>query len=473
MISVPGLGSGLDISSIVSQLVAVEGDAKTILLADKQSGIQSEITAFGSLKSLLSTFQTSTAKLKTASTFDASLATSSNPDIFTASTSGAVEPGSFDIEVRQLAEAHKLLSAGYTDADTIVGEGTLTINVGSDSFDVVIDSSNSSVAGIRNAINQATDNTGVSATVINVDDGSGTATLAKLVLRSDNSGSESAISITVDDDDGIDTDATGLSALYYDPDDAVNPEQMSEINPALAAEVYIDGQRVLSQSNTVVNAIDGVTLNLLQEDSGTNHTLTIAQDRDSIAGSIDLFVSNYNSFVSLANNLSAFNSDTGSAGIFLGDATLRTLRNQVRSEISNAVEGLNGPYSMLVDIGITTNSDGTLSVDSTQLTSALDTNFDDVAQLFSSTNGLAVKLDGVLNEYTKSGGIIDGKTQGLNSTIEDIADEFEDLNLKLESLEERLLAQFSALDVLLTQLNSTSNFLTEQFEILGGFFESR
>ena len=128
---------------------------------------------------------------------------------------------------------------------------------------------------------------------------------------------------------------------------------------------------------------------------------------------------------------------------------------------------------MLVDIGITTNSDGTLSLDSTKLNSALDINFDDVAELFSSSNGIAVKLDGVLNEYVKTGGIIDSKTQGLNSSIEDIAGEFEALNLKLESLEERLLAQFSALDVLLTQLNSTSNFLTEQFKILGGFFESR
>ena len=104
---------------------------------------------------------------------------------FTASTSGAVAAGSFDIEVRQLAQAHKLLSTGYTNADTTIGEGTLTINLGSDSFNVVIDSSNNTVAGIRNAINQAADNTGVSATVINVDDGSGTATVAKLVLRSE------------------------------------------------------------------------------------------------------------------------------------------------------------------------------------------------------------------------------------------------------------------------------------------------
>ena len=149
MISVPGLGSGLDVNSIVSQLIAVEGDTKTLLLANQQSGIEAEITAFGSIKSVLSTLQGSTASLKSSSTFTATTASSSDETVFTASTLGNVSPGTFDIEVRSLAQANKLLSAGYTDADTVIGEGTLSISVGSESFDVTIDSSNSTVAGIR------------------------------------------------------------------------------------------------------------------------------------------------------------------------------------------------------------------------------------------------------------------------------------------------------------------------------------
>ncbi len=473
MISVPGLGSGLDVNSIVSQLVAAEGDTKTLLLANQQSDIEAEITAFGSLKSLLSTFQSATTTLKLPATFDASLATSSDPTIFTASTTGSVAAGIFNIEVRNLAEANKLLSSGFADANTVIGEGTLTISAGGASFNVTIDSSNSTVTGVRDAINDATDNTGVSATIITVDDGTGNGTLTKLVLRSEKTGTANALTITVNDTDGVHTDGSGLSVLYYDTSDGTTPEQLSEIAAATDAEVYIDGQKVLSSSNTVVDAIQGVTLDIVGENIGTNYTLTISDDKDRVTAAVELFVSNYNSFVSLTNNYTAFNVDTGDAGIFLGDATLRTLRNQVRSEISNSVNDIGGPFSMLVDIGITTQIDGTLVIDSTRLGNALNTNFADVGNLFSSANGIAVQMDSVLSEYTKADGIIDSKTKGLNTTISGIAKEFQDLNTKLAALEERLLAQFSGLDVLLSQLNSTSNFLSEQFKIIGSIVKQK
>lgn len=474
MISVPGLGSGLDVNSIVSQLISVEGDTKTLLLGNQQNEIQSEISAFGSLKSLLSTFQTTASKLKLPTTFNASLAASSKTDVFTASTSGLVSAGEFDIEVRSLAEAHKLLSPGFADADTSVGEGVLNISLGADSFSVNIDSSNDTLNGIRDAINDATDNTGVNATVATVDDGTGTGTLTKLILSSASSGGDNTITVSVvDSGDGNHTDANGLSALYYDTSDGTTPEQLTQINAAADAEIYVDGQRVFSSSNTVVNVIEGITLNLLSEDSGTTHTLTITDDAATIKADLELFVSNYNSFILLTNNLTSFDTETGNAGIFLGDATVRTLRNQVRNEISNAVTDIGGPFSMLVDIGITTQSDGSLSIDSAELDAALNSNFDDVASLFSSTNGIAVRLDGVINEYTKADGIIDGKTQGLNSTIDSIEEEFQDLNDTLDALEERLLAQFAGLDVLVSQLNSTSNFLTQQFQIIGNIFDQQ
>ncbi|MFT5134807.1 MAG: flagellar hook-associated protein 2, partial [Gammaproteobacteria bacterium] len=162
-----------------------------------------------------------------------------------------------------------------------------------------------------------------------------------------------------------------------------------------------------------------------------------------------------------------------SAGIFLGDSTLRTLRNQIRSEITNSVDDIGGPFAMLIDIGITTDVNGSLIIDSSKLGDALNTNFDDVGNLFSSTNGIASRLDGVLTEYTKSEGIIDSKTKGLNTTIDGIEKDFEALDIKLKALEERLLKQFSGLDVLLSQLNSTSNFLTQQFDILGNLFKKK
>jgi flagellar hook-associated protein 2 len=460
MISVPGIGSGLDINAIVSGLVAAEGDAKTFLLANKRSDTESEISAFGGLKSILSTSVTPPLTfLKSATNFQINTLTSADPSVYTATaTSGSVAPGVFAIEVRDFAEAHKLMTTGFTDEDTVVGTGTLTISVGASSFDVTIDNSNETLAGIRSAINDATDNTGVSATIINVDDGAG-GTEAKLILSSNDTGTANAITITVDDDDLTDTDVSGLSVF----DSAT---QLTQINAAVDAEIYIDGQKVLSSSNTVVDAIQGVTITIVKKDVGNVHDLTVATDTASIKANIELFVSNYNSLRTFMNAVTAFDSEAGTVGVLLGDATIRNISNQIRTQISDTVTGISGQYTTLVDLGITSKSDGTLIIDATKLDTALNTNMDDVSELFSSANGVATKLDSIVNEYTKSDGLLDSKTKGLNDTVDDINEDLADLELTLTALEERLFAQFSALDILMTQLNSTSSFLTQQFDVI-------
>jgi len=465
MISVPGVGSGLDINSIVESLVAAEGNAKTALLANKSSETQAEITAFGSLKSILAVFLNSATKLKTASTYAASSATSAAPSVYTATTSGSVAAGVYSIEVRDYAEAQKLLTTAYADEDTVVGTGTLTISTGSDSFDVTINSDNNTLAGIRNAINDATDNTGVSATIVNVDDGAG-GTVAKLILSSNETGTANALTITVSDDDLNDTDSSGLSAFYYDTADVTTPEQLTQINAAIDAEIYIDGQKVLSSSNTVVDAIQGVTLTLLKEDVGNVHDLTIATDTAEIKNNIELFVSNYNSTISYMKNVTAFDVENNSVGILIGDATIRNLSNQIRSQINQTVTGISGSFTTLVDLGITSSSNGTLTIDDSKLDNALSTKLGEVEDLFSSTNGVATRLVDTLTQYTQTDGFIDSKTTGLNNTVDDINEDLADLQLSLTALEDRLFAQFSALDVLMSQLNSTSNFLTQQFDMI-------
>ncbi len=463
MISVPGVGSGLDINSIVDSLVAAEGDAKTTLLANKRADTESEISAFGGLKSIVSTFQSTSTILKTPSTYAASSATSADPTVYTASTTGSVSAGVYGIEVREFAEAHKLLTAGYTDQDTVVGTGTMTISVGASSFDVTIDSNNNTLAGIRSAINDAVDNTGISATIANVDDGAG-GTVAKLILSSNNTGSDNALTITVVDDDLDNTDGSGLSAFYYDTSDATTPEQLTEINAAIDAEIYIDGQKVLSSSNVVTDAIQGITLTLSKKDAGNVHDLTIASNTEQIKSNIELFVSNYNSAISYINSVTSYDADAGTVGILIGDSTVRNLSNQIRSQINQTVTGINGSYTTLVDLGIKSSSDGTLTIDKTKLDNALSTNLSDVEDLFSSTNGVASRLATTLTQYTQADGFIDSKTSGLNNTIDGIDEDLVDLQTSLASLEQRLLTQYSALDSLVSQLNSTGSFLTQQFE---------
>ena len=465
MISATGIGSGLDVDSIVSSLVSAEGDAKTLLLTNKRSDTQFEVSAFGALKSTLSTFASSLSFLKTTSNFESNTLTSSDTSIFTATSSGSVAPGTFNIEVRALAESQKLLTSGFTDQDTEVGTGTLTISVGNESFNVVIDSANDTLAQISSAINNATDNKGVSTTVVNVDDGMG-GTEAKLILSSDQSGTDNQITVTIDDADANDTDASGLSAFYYDTSDATTPERLTQINAAVDADIYIDGQRVLSSSNTVTDAIEGVTITVNKADSGVNYSLTVDTDVPTIKTNIENFVSNYNTLRTFINDVTEFDPATGEAAVLLGDSTTRNLSNQIRKQLSESVSGINGDFSTLVDLGITTSSDGTLSINSTKLDSVLTSNLDDVAQLFSSSDGIATKLDSIVNEYVKVNGLLDTKTAGLNATIEDINEDIVSLQASLESLETRLLAQFNAMDAIVAQLNTTSSFLTQQFEAI-------
>ena len=473
MINVPGIGSGLDINSLVSGLVSAEGDAKTLLLTNRRSDIEFEVSAFGALKSTLSTLTSSLTFLKSSANFQSTTLTSADPEIFTASsTGGSIAPGVFGIEVRELAEAQKLITSGFTDQDTAVGTGTLTISVGDNDFTVTIDDDNNTLAGIRAAINDASDNTGVSATIVNVDDGAGD-TEAKLILSADNTGTENALTVTVDDGDADDVDASGLSAFYYDTADATTPERLTQINAALDAEVYIDGQKVVSSSNTVTDAISGVTITALKKDSGTVHDLTVETDTETIKSNIESFVTNYNTLRTFINDVTEFDPNTGDASVLLGDATTRNLSNQIRKQISDTVTGIKGQFTTLVSLGITSNSDATLTIDTSKLDSALNTDMDAVAELFSSENGVATKLDNIINEYTTANGLLDEKISGLNDSVTSINEDIVDLEESLQALEDRLFAQFTALDLLVESLNSTSSFLDQQFDILKNINEPR
>ncbi len=472
MITVPGVGSGLDISSLVSQLVAAEGNAKTFLLASKRADADAEITAFGALKSALSSFKSAIATLKNSATFAGNKLTSSDDEIFTATSTGNVAASVYDIEVVDFAEAHKLLSVGFIDSSSNIGTGKLTIAIGISSFTVTIDSSNQTVTGIRDAINDASNNPGVTATIANVDDGSG-GTETKLILTSNNTGVANKLTVTVDDDDLTDTDSTGLSVLYYDTGDATTPEQLTEINAAVDASIKIDGQAVTNASNTIVDAIQGVTFTLLKEDPGNTHTLTIALDKAAVTTSINSFINSYNSLIAGINAAILVDEETGNRGVLLGDRTLLTLSRQIRRELNNSVTGINGNIKNLVELGITTKADGKLELDSTKLDSVLNSDFDAIDDLFTSTDGIATRFDTLLNDYVKSGGIIDDKTTGLNKTIDRIDDDLDALNRSLVKLEQRLLAQFSALDVLLAGLQNTSNFLTTQLAAIAKISDSR
>ncbi|AFT67438.1 MAG: flagellar hook-associated protein 2 [Cycloclasticus pugetii] len=454
-ISSAGIGSGIDVNTLITQLVEAEGVDKSNRLDFNEAEYLGDISAFGSLKSALSIFQGAVRDLQDTADFQLRSALSSNDEVFTATADETADVSQYGIEVVQLAQAHKLITtSGFADTDTI-GDGTLTFTQGADSFSLTIDATDT-LTDIRDAINAANDNTGVSASIINVDSGQ------QLVFTATSSGLDNAITITAVDSDGENSDEFGLSRL-------VNT-QLNTPSAAQDGQIKVDGQLISSNNNTFSDVLDGITINAVSV--GAGEQLTVAQDREAITFKIDTFIANYNGLVDTFNTLGSYDAATESAGLLLGDSTLRGISTLIRQEISSSVTGLTGPFSTLAELGITTDEEGKLSLNSETLNAALDSNFDQVGQLFAASNGIANTLDMAIEGYIGSNGIIDSRTAGIQVSVDDIADQREALDRRLVSLESRLLSQFTAMDILVSSLQNQSNFLTQQLANLPGAYNS-
>ncbi len=449
-----GIGSGLDISGIVQSLVAAEGQPVELRIGQKEARAQSKLSAFGSLKSALSDFRDKLDAMKTADKFLTRKALSGNEDVFNASTSSNATPARYDIEVVQLAQTQKLTSGAFGSADAVVGTGTLLVSLGAATTSIEITDQNNTLAGIRDAINEKLDNPGVAATIVNATNGS------YLILSSDTTGTASPITVTQSGGDG------GLSALEYDPLNGL--ASLTESIAAQDALVRIDGLDVVSSTNSVEGAIEGVTLELFATTQGAAEQLLVENDASAARGLVEDFVASYNALVSTFDSLTDYDADALTSGPLLGDATIRGIRDQVRRELSTTVEDVNSPFSALSDIGIETQLDGTLSLNDTVLTDTLSNEFVKFGNLFSSTDGFAVRMYDLADNFLRTDGIIETRSQGLKTQIEGFGDQRESLNEKLASLETRLLRQFNALDSLLAELGSTSSFLAQQLGNLPG-----
>ena len=449
-----GIGSGLDIAGIVQQLVAAEGQPVETRIAQQEARAQAKLSAFGSLKSALSDFRDKVETMKTLDKFLSRTASSGNEDYFTVAAGTSALPASYQLEVVQLAQAQKLTSGAFTDADDVVGTGTLTIAVGADSMDLTIDGTNNTLAGIRDAINAATDNPGVSATIVNADSGS------YLIVTGDSTGAANEITITQAGGDG------GLSALEYDPGGGLT--SMTESIAPQDALIRIDGLDVMSESNTFTGAVQGVTIEAVATSGGVAETLLVENDADAAKNLVADFVESYNTLVNTFDNLTSYDTENEIAAPLVGDSTIRSIRDQIRRELSIGVQDLDANFSSLSEVGVEVQLDGTLSINDERLDATIAEDFVKFGQLFSTTDGFATRLYDLTDGYLESDGIIESRTQGLTTTIEGYGEDRQALNDRLASLETRLLRQFNALDSLLAQLTSTSNFLTQQLNALPG-----
>ena len=368
-ISSAGIGSGIDINSLVQQLVEAEGSNKSNRINLKEAEYQADISAFGSLKGALSIFQQAVQGLQDAADFQNRSATSSNTEVFTASADETADFSQYGIEVVQLAQANKLITqAGFADTD-LVGSGTLTLSQGSESFSLSI-SATDTLTDIRDAINAADDNTGIGAAVINVDDGLG-GSEQKLVFTANDTGLDNAITVS-----GTDDDINGLSLTR------LFSASLDEPAEALNGQIKVDNQLISSQNDTFSEVIDGITINAVAV--GADETLSVAQDKDAVELKVNAFIANYNGLAETISKLGAYDDTSKIGGILLGDSTLRSVQDTIRREISASVSGLTGAFSTLAELGVTTDEDGKLSLDDDKFAEALASNFDQVGDLFAS-----------------------------------------------------------------------------------------
>ncbi|MDX1812083.1 MAG: flagellar filament capping protein FliD, partial [Gammaproteobacteria bacterium] len=379
-ISSLGVGSGLDIQGLVTSLVEAEGASKTSRLDRKQVEYEAKLSMYSTVKSALSDFRSAFSGLKNTSSFNVLAANISNNDVFSASVSSSADIANYDIEVTQLAQAQRLNSAGFADKNsTVVGTGTLVLNYGTYTYDgggnptaftadadastVKIDINGGTLEDIRDSINDA--HAGVSANIVN-DPVDG----YKLVLTSD-TGENNALNITWEarkDGSGNPIAGDDLSALAYDPNGTYGgTASLTETQNALSAKAAIDGVAITSESNTIKDAIDHVSLTLNGVSSEVE-SLGIVRSTSNVEEAVQSFVDGYNNLMATLNSASFYNQDTGDTGILIGDATVRGIVNEIRGVLNNTVnKDPTVQYNSLASLGILTARDGSLEYDSSKL----------------------------------------------------------------------------------------------------------
>jgi flagellar hook-associated protein 2 len=439
----------------VQKLVEAEGSAKSARLDTAEAKAQARLSAFGTLRSALAGFSDAVAKLANVDAFRGKGVTVSDEDFLSATAGPSASPTSYAIEVDRLATAHKLRSATpFASATTPIGTGTLGIVTGGVTYNVTIDGTNNSVQGIADAINASDAGDRVIASVITTANGAAT-----LTLTSRSTGAANAIGVTQSGGDG------GLAALAY-PGGA----SFTEAQQALDARVLIDGLEITSATNSISGVIAGVELNLIKaNEDGETTTLSVGYDQAAGQKAIEDFAKSYNSVVDAIKSVAGYDVNTKKGGPLFGDAGLRNLVFQMRRELGAVVQDADTNMDMLSKIGLTMGLDGQMSVDGTKLGAALNTDFDAVGELFGAPEvGMAAKLDKLLDPYLQTGGVFDNRDASVKSSIADIDEQREALSTRLQGLQQRYLRQFNALDGLLAQLNSTSNFLAQQLSQLPG-----
>lgn len=451
-ISSPGLGSGLNINSIVSQLVAVESQPVK-LLQNKSTTLQTKMSVFGQIKSELAALKDAASALNSATTWSSKSLTSSNTAAVTGTATTDALASTFSITVNKLAKGHSVYSGPVTAGFTVAAAGNFTITSDNGTSQTVTLLGGETLDSFAAKINATTTANGVSVSVV-----TNSAGTKQLMFRSSSIGVKAAFQIT--------TDIASLDPFKY-AGGLSGPGDMTRSSEAMDANATIDGIDVSSETNTLANAVPGVTLNLLQESTTAGHQIAVAVDKDAIKAKIQAFQDAYNKLYADLKTQTAYNASTKTGGPLLGDNTATGLQNMLRNLVGTVVPSTASSISRLSNLGLEIQSDGSLKTNSTKLDAALQ-NPSNVKAFFSSSTGDATEHGVTKRIYDFAfgalavGGSVSTHSTAFQKSIDQNTATISKLNLHIAAYQKQLLAQYTALDKNMAQLNSLSTFVSQQ-----------
>jgi flagellar hook-associated protein 2 len=466
-----GVGSGLDLNGLVTQLLEAESKPKYDRLDKQEESLEAVISGIGQLKSKMDDFKESVDDLRKTYDLQGRKATATHPGVdeegsgpFTAEAGNSAEQGSYQITVEQLASGSRALTqdnAFTSTSDVLTGTAdTLTFAVGSDSFDIAVGTT-MTLSQLKNAINDASDNFGVKASIIDTGTGIG----PKLILTSEVTGDGNDLSIT---------DAGGNLG-------SITGATIPTGQEAKNAKAVIDGLAVESSTNEFENVIENVSFEVTKLsdvdylDPSTNapiykeSTLNVGADKDGLKNRITDFVDNYNGLMDEIKKLTRYGqSELEEDGALAGDFMTRGIQSGLSTIVSKSVE--NSALGTLFQIGISFDKDGKLEISETddyglgsgmdKLDEALDNNYDDIATLFSDPDGgIANQLYDFAYQYTTFGGLLRTREESMKNEKELLFDERARVELQISSYEQVLRDKYINLDLTVAKLNRTGNAL--------------
>ncbi len=446
-----GLATGMDTNSIIDSLMSIEREPINNLEADKK-WMNNRLTAFTNLDGKLHSFLDSIKDLGKADTLEKRSVNLSSKEYLQASVSSEALPGtSYQIEVQSLAQVQKSVSqGGFTSRESnSFKTGTISITVGGEEHSIEITDENNSLEGIMQAINDA--DIGVKAGIIN----DGTDEPYRLVLT----GEKVATDFSLDDSGLTEGDGTDTLGVFEGSGGTTNPP----IQNAERAHIIVDGIDIYSDSNTLTEAIPGVTLDLVQAKAGETTSLNISLDKSSIKSTIEKFADGYNEVVSFITGQSVIDGEGG--GVLAGDSGINSMKRHLQNMLTTPFSN-SGGLTTLSQLGFETQKDGTLTVNDEVLSKAINENLDSVTTLLAGedgNDGLATQFQDYLESMTNSTtGMLQGRKTSINSSIKRMDNRIESMEARLVQREKTLRSQFTSMETLVSSLNAQSSYLSQQ-----------